>query len=93
MIFSAFVHLRDRRDDYLRSVTDPAVPFDNNPGERTIRMPKQRVKVSGSMRTPTGAEHFAAFRSYTPPPADRTSISSTLLSRPPPAIPWIPTTA
>jgi transposase len=25
-----FVRLRDRRDDYLRFVTDPAVPFDNN---------------------------------------------------------------
>ena len=28
-------------------------------------MPKLRVKVSGSMRTTTGAEHFAAIRSYT----------------------------
>src|SRR6266508_3595390 len=26
-----FVRLRDRRDDYLRFVTNPAVPFDNNP--------------------------------------------------------------
>lgn len=59
-----FVRLRDRRDDYLRFVTDPAVPFDNNAAERTIRMPKLRVKVSGSMRTLTGAEHFAAIRSY-----------------------------
>jgi hypothetical protein len=59
-----FVRLRDRRDDYLRFVTDPAVPFDNNPGEQTIRMPKLRIKVSGSMRTLTGAEHFAAIRSY-----------------------------
>jgi transposase len=60
-----FLRLRDRRDDYLRFVTDPAVPFDNNAAERTIRMPKLRVKVSGSMRTLTGAEHFAAIRSYT----------------------------
>jgi transposase len=59
-----FVRLRDRRDDYLRFVTDPAVPFDNNPAEQTIRMPKLRIKVSGSMRTTTGAEHFAAIRSY-----------------------------
>ena len=59
-----FVRLRDRRDDYLRFVTDPAVPFDNNSSERTIRMPKLRTKVSGSMRTTTGAEHFAAIRSY-----------------------------
>jgi hypothetical protein len=60
-----FVRLRDRRDDYLRFVTNPAVPFDNNPAEQTIRMPKLRIKVSGSMRTLTGAEHFAAIRSYT----------------------------
>jgi transposase len=60
-----FVRLRDRRADYLRFVTNPAVPFDNNPAEQTIRMPKLRIKVSGSMRTLTGAEHFAAIRSYT----------------------------
>jgi hypothetical protein len=59
-----FVRLRDRRDDYLRFVTRPAVPFDNNASERTIRMSTLRVKVSGSMRTTTGAEHFAAIRSY-----------------------------
>jgi transposase len=59
-----FVRLRDRRDDYLRFVTDPAVPFDNNPAEQTIRMPKLRIKVSGSMRTMIGAEDFAAIRSY-----------------------------
>lgn len=60
-----FVRLRDRRDDYLRFVADHRVPFDNNAAERTIRMPKLRIKVSGSMRTMTGAEHFAAIRSYT----------------------------
>jgi transposase len=60
-----FVRLRDRREDYLRFVTDPAVPFDNNAAEQTIRMPKLRTKVSGCMRTLTGAEHFAAIRSYT----------------------------
>jgi transposase len=76
------VRLRDRRDDYLRFVTNPAVPFDNNPAEQTIRMPKLRTKVSGSMRTLTGAEHFAAIRSYTAT-ATRQGIGT----------PWIPTTA
>lgn len=60
-----FTRLRDRRDEYLRFVTNPAVPFDNNAAERALRMPKLRTKVSGSMRTLTGAEHFAAIRSYT----------------------------
>lgn len=59
-----FVRLRDRREDYLRFVCDPRVPF-HNVAEQTIRMPKLRIKVSGSMRTLTGAEHFAAIRSYT----------------------------
>ena len=54
-----FVRLRDRRADYLRFLTNPAVPFDNNPAEQTIRMPKLRIKVSGCMRTMSGAQDFA----------------------------------
>lgn len=53
-----------RIGDYLRFATDPDVPWDNNAAEREIRMPKLRQKVSGGMRTLTGAEHFAAIRSY-----------------------------
>ncbi len=56
--------LRDRHDDYLRFVTDPRVPFDNNAGEREIRMIKLRQKVSGCLRTITGAEQFCSIRSY-----------------------------
>jgi hypothetical protein len=37
--------------DYPRFIANPAVPFDNNAAEQTIRMPKLRIKVSGSMRT------------------------------------------
>ncbi|MFI6079123.1 IS66 family transposase [Actinoplanes sp. NPDC051343] len=66
-----FLRLQNRRDDYLRFVTDPQVPFDNNAAEQTIRMPKLRIKVSGCMRTLTGAEHFAATRSYTPARSSR----------------------
>ena len=50
--------------DYLRFATDPTVPFDNNAAEREIRMATLRQKISGSMRTLTGARHFAALRSY-----------------------------
>ncbi len=56
--------LRDRQDDYLRFVTDHRVPFDNNAGEREIRMIKLRQKVSGCLRTFSGAEQFCAIRSY-----------------------------
>jgi hypothetical protein len=39
------------------------------PPEQTIRMPKLRTKVSGCLRTLSGAEEFAAIRSYTAPPS------------------------
>lgn len=87
-----FVRLRDRRDDYLRFVTDPAVPFDNNPAERTIRMPKLRVKVSGSMRTLTGAQHFAAIRSYTATAARQGINTLNALIQAAAGTPWIPAT-
>jgi len=55
----------DRRiEDYLRFATDPRAPWDNNAAEREIRMAKLRQKISGGMRTLTGAQHFAALRSY-----------------------------
>ena len=88
-----FVRLRDRRDDYLRFVTDPAVPFDNNASERTIRMPKLRVKVSGGMRTLTGAEHFAAIRSYIATATRHGIDSLDALIQAATANPWIPTPA
>jgi len=56
--------LRQRQDDYLRFTRDPRVPFDNNAAEREIRMGKLRIKVSGCMRSMTGAEAFCAIRSY-----------------------------
>jgi len=56
--------INNRIEDYLRFTTDPRVPWDNNAAEREIRMAKLRQKVSGSMRTLTGAKHFAILRSY-----------------------------
>jgi len=58
--------IHDRLDDYVRYAHHPELGFfDNNPAEREIRMPKLRIKVSGSMRTLAGARQFAAIRSYT----------------------------
>ena len=56
--------ITNRIEDYLRFATDPRTPWDNNAAEREIRMAKLRQKVSGGMRTLTGAQHFAALRSY-----------------------------
>ncbi|MHB1615226.1 MAG: IS66 family transposase [Actinomycetes bacterium] len=56
--------LINREDDYLRFTTDPQISFDNNAAEREIRMIKLRQKVSGCLRTISGAEQFCAIRSY-----------------------------
>ena len=56
--------LAHRQDDYLRFTTDWRVSADNNGSERDIRMIKLRQKVSGCLRTLTGAKQFCAIRSY-----------------------------
>jgi transposase len=56
--------LLGRQDDYLRFTQHFAVPPDNNGCERDIRMAKLRQKVSGCLRTLTGARQFCAIRSY-----------------------------
>ena len=50
-------------DAVLRFISDPAVPFTNNVGERAVRMPKVKQKISGCFRTLAGAEHFCVIRS------------------------------
>jgi len=57
--------LVDRQNDYLRFTVDPLVPFDNNAAEREIRMIKLRQKISGCLRTLTGAKEFCSIRTYT----------------------------
>jgi transposase len=56
--------LLDRQDDYLRFTTTWRIPPDNNGSERDIRMIKLRQKISGCLRTLTGAAHFCTIRSY-----------------------------
>ncbi|MER5803952.1 IS66 family transposase [Streptomyces mirabilis] len=75
---------------WCRSARSP-FPFDNNAAEREVRMVKFRQKISGGMRTLTGAEHFCHLRSHL---ATATKCGNNLLD----ALvqltsgrPWVPT--
>ncbi|MCW8824374.1 MAG: IS66 family transposase, partial [Ignavibacteriaceae bacterium] len=56
--------LKEKIDDVLRFITNKQVPFDNNSGERDVRMIKVQQKVSGTFRSIAGAENFCIIRSY-----------------------------
>lgn len=87
-----FTRLIKRWDDYLRYTHDPQVPFDNNPAEQTIRMPKLRVKVSGCFRSLDGAQDFAAIRSYIATAARTGQNILDALTQAAAGTPWIPAT-
>ena len=57
------LRLSTRRQDVLRFLTDPRVPFTNNLAERDGRMMKLRQKISGGFRSEDGAKDFAVVRS------------------------------
>jgi transposase len=62
--FNLIGRLTQHASAVLRFVSNLAVPFTNNLGERAIRMPKVKQKISGSFRTLQGAQHFCTIRSY-----------------------------
>lgn len=58
------LRFQTRREDTLRFLRDPDVPFSNNLAEGDVRMTKLRQKISGGFRTSDGAEDFATIRSF-----------------------------
>ena len=58
------LRLKNHRDDVLRFLVNPLVPFTNNQAERDIRMMKCKQKISGGFRSVKGAEMFARIRGF-----------------------------
>jgi transposase len=58
------LRLWTRKQDTLRFLHDPAVPFTNNQAERDGRMMKVKQKISGGFRCYASATDFAVIRSF-----------------------------
>jgi transposase len=58
------LRLKHYRDDVLRFLTNPLVPFTNNQAERDLRMMKCKQKISGGFRSAKGAEIFVRIRGF-----------------------------
>ena len=65
----------------------------NNGSERDIRMAKLKQKVSGSLRTLTGARQFCAIRIYLSTAAKHDLSSLNVLVMLTEGRPWIPSAA
>ena len=62
--YNLLCRLRDQRTEVQRYWSNPLVSFDNNEGERGLRMVKLQQKISGCFRTLPGAKAWCAVRSY-----------------------------
>lgn len=58
------LRLRDKKDETLRFLSTPNVPFTNNQAEQDIRMMKVKQKISGGFRSIKGADAFATIRGF-----------------------------
>jgi transposase len=56
------LRLNTRKEDVLRFLADPDVPFSNNHAERDGRMMKVKQKISGGFRSEDGANTFVVNR-------------------------------
>ena len=58
-----FSRLREYQKEHLLFIKDFKVPFDNNMAERSLRMIKTKMKVSGCFRGVDKGNNFATIRS------------------------------
>src|SRR5262252_231899 len=56
------LRLSNRKEDVLRFLSDPDVPFTNNQAEQDGRMMKVKQKISGGFRSEDGANTFVVNR-------------------------------
>lgn len=61
--YNLALRLSTFKQDVLRFLTDPTVPFSNNIAEHDARMAKLRQKISGGFRSLAGASDFVVLRS------------------------------